>query len=141
MLEATARRAERKQTQTRDEMETEVWEELSGSTAHHGERLADVDDDDDDGDDDGEGPVYNPKNLPLGWDGKPIPYWLYKLHGLDQKYGCEICGNFTYYGRRAFDRHFSEWRHAHSMRCLGAAGARRRARSLRRETPTRRGRR
>jgi splicing factor 3A subunit 3 len=18
---------------------------------------------------------YNPKNLPLGWDGKPIPYW------------------------------------------------------------------
>jgi len=27
-------------------------------------------------------PVYNPKNLPLGWDGKPIPYWLYKLHGL-----------------------------------------------------------
>jgi splicing factor 3A subunit 3 len=27
-------------------------------------------------------PIYNPKNLPLGWDGKPIPYWLYKLHGL-----------------------------------------------------------
>lgn len=22
---------------------------------------------------------YNPKNLPLGWDGKPIPYWLYKV--------------------------------------------------------------
>lgn len=31
-------------------------------------------------DDDGSVP-YNPKNLPLGWDGKPIPYWLYKLHG------------------------------------------------------------
>jgi len=30
--------------------------------------------------DDGSVP-YNPKNLPLGWDGKPIPYWLYKLHG------------------------------------------------------------
>jgi hypothetical protein len=21
-------------------------------------------------------------NYPVGWDGKPIPYWLYKLHGL-----------------------------------------------------------
>ena len=39
---------------------------------------------------------YNPKNLPLGWDGKPIPYWLYKLHGLNISYGCEICGNYTY---------------------------------------------
>ncbi|KAK6053477.1 hypothetical protein COOONC_09016 [Cooperia oncophora] len=29
-----------------------------------------------------DGIPYNPKNLPLGWDGKPIPYWLYKLHGL-----------------------------------------------------------
>ncbi len=28
--------------------------------------------------------VYNPLKLPLGWDGKPIPYWLYKLHGLNQ---------------------------------------------------------
>jgi splicing factor 3A subunit 3 len=41
----------------------------------------DNDDDDDDNDKD-EGPLYNPLNLPLGWDGKPIPYWLYKLHGL-----------------------------------------------------------
>ena len=39
---------------------------------------------------------YNPKNLPLGWDGKPIPYWLYKLHGLNISYNCEICGNYTY---------------------------------------------
>ena len=28
--------------------------------------------------------IYNPLKLPLGWDGKPIPYWLYKLHGLNQ---------------------------------------------------------
>lgn len=28
--------------------------------------------------------VYNPLKLPLGYDGKPIPYWLYKLHGLNQ---------------------------------------------------------
>lgn len=62
---------------------------------------------------------YNPKNLPLGWDGKPIPYWLYKLHGLNINYICEICGNFTYKGPKAFQRHFSEWRHAHGMRCLG----------------------
>jgi splicing factor 3A subunit 3 len=33
-------------------------------------------------------PIYNPKNLPLGWDGKPIPYWLYKLHGLGIEYKC-----------------------------------------------------
>lgn len=67
----------------------------------------------------GEDIPYNPKNLPLGWDGKPIPYWLYKLHGLNISYNCEICGNFTYKGPKAFQRHFAEWRHAHGMRCLG----------------------
>lgn len=66
---------------------------------------------------DGE-PTYNPKNLPLGWDGKPIPYWLYKLHGLSIEYKCEICGNYSYWGRRAFERHFQEWRHAYGMKCL-----------------------
>jgi splicing factor 3A subunit 3 len=69
--------------------------------------------------DDADDVPYNPKNLPLGWDGKPIPYWLYKLHGLNISYNCEICGNFTYKGPKAFQRHFSEWRHAHGMRCLG----------------------
>ncbi|CAB3405135.1 unnamed protein product [Caenorhabditis bovis] len=62
---------------------------------------------------------YNPKNLPLGWDGKPIPYWLYKLHGLNISYSCEICGNQTYKGPKAFQKHFNEWRHSHGMRCLG----------------------
>mmetsp|Transcript_12242 Transcript_12242/g.19681 ORF Transcript_12242/g.19681 Transcript_12242/m.19681 type:complete len:324 (+) Transcript_12242:178-1149(+) len=70
-------------------------------------------------DSDDEGPVYNPLNLPLGWDGKPIPYWLYKLHGLGVEFKCEVCGGASYMGRRAFDRHFQEWRHAHGMRCLG----------------------
>uniref|UniRef100_A0A2K6PIP9 Splicing factor 3a subunit 3 n=1 Tax=Rhinopithecus roxellana TaxID=61622 RepID=A0A2K6PIP9_RHIRO len=42
--------------------------------------------------------IYNPKNLPLGWDGKPVPYWLYKFHGLNINYNCEICGNYTYQG-------------------------------------------
>lgn len=63
--------------------------------------------------------IYNPKNLPLGWDGKPIPYWLYKLHGLNISYTCEICGNAIYKGPKAFQKHFAEWRHAHGMRCLG----------------------
>jgi splicing factor 3A subunit 3 len=70
-------------------------------------------------DDDNDDVPYNPKNLPLGWDGKPIPYWLFKLHGLNINYNCEICGNYTYKGPKAFQRHFSEWRHAHGMRCLG----------------------
>lgn len=34
--------------------------------------------------DDEEHQIYNPLKLPMGWDGKPIPYWLYKLHGLGQ---------------------------------------------------------
>ncbi|KAJ0042765.1 hypothetical protein Pint_17711 [Pistacia integerrima] len=28
-------------------------------------------------------------------------------------------GNYSYWGRRAFERHFKEWRHQHGMRCLG----------------------
>ena len=42
----------------------------------------------------------------MGWDGKPIPYWLYKLHGLNKEYKCEICGGASYWGRRAFEKHF-----------------------------------
>ncbi|KYN15718.1 Splicing factor 3A subunit 3 [Trachymyrmex cornetzi] len=63
--------------------------------------------------------VYKLAELVSSWDGKPIPYWLYKLHGLNISYNCEICGNFTYKGPKAFQRHFAEWRHAHGMRCLG----------------------
>ena len=37
---------------------------------------------DNDSSDEEERPLYNPLNLPMGWDGKPIPYWLYRLHGL-----------------------------------------------------------
>jgi splicing factor 3A subunit 3 len=60
----------------------------------------------------------NPLNIPLGYDGKPIPYWLFRLHGLGIEYKCEICGNYGYWGPKAFERHFQEWRHAHAMRCL-----------------------
>ncbi|CAA0824676.1 splicing factor-related [Striga hermonthica] len=69
--------------------------------------------------DDEDQQIYNPLKLPMGWDGKPIPYWLYKLHGLGQEFKCEICGNHSYWGRRAYERHFKEFRHQHGMRCLG----------------------
>lgn len=72
----------------------------------------------DDEDEDDERPKYNPKNLPMGWDGRPIPYWLYKLHGLGVEFKCEICGGASYWGRRAFEKHFQEWRHAYGMKCL-----------------------
>ncbi|GFF35136.1 splicing factor 3a subunit 3, putative [Aspergillus udagawae] len=70
-------------------------------------------------DDEGDERIYNPLKLPLAWDGKPIPYWLYKLHGLGVEYPCEICGNFVYMGRRAFDKHFSEALHIFGLKCLG----------------------
>ncbi|MCL7046318.1 hypothetical protein MKW94_017841 [Papaver nudicaule] len=66
-----------------------------------------------------EKPIYNPLKLPTGWDNKPIPYWLYKLHGLGQEFKCEICGTHSYWGRRAFERHFREPRHQGGMQCLG----------------------
>ena len=50
--------------------------------------------------------VKNPKKLPMGWDGKPIPFWLFKLHGLGIEFKCEICGNASYWGRRAYEKHF-----------------------------------
>ena len=67
----------------------------------------------------GDEKVYNPLKLPLAWDGKPIPFWLYKLHGLGVEFQCEICGNYVYMGRRAFDKHFSEQRHIYGLKCLG----------------------
>ncbi|KAK5113464.1 hypothetical protein LTR85_010892 [Meristemomyces frigidus] len=72
-----------------------------------------------DDDDDADEKVYNPLKLPLAWDGKPIPFWLYKLHGLGVEFPCEICGNYVYMGRRAFDKHFSEARHIYGLKCLG----------------------
>ncbi|KAI9818237.1 MAG: hypothetical protein M1832_004453 [Thelocarpon impressellum] len=74
---------------------------------------------DEDSDSDSDDKIYNPLKLPLAWDGKPIPYWLYKLHGLGVEFSCEICGNFVYMGRRAFDKHFNEARHIYGLKCLG----------------------
>jgi splicing factor 3A subunit 3 len=63
--------------------------------------------------------VSNPMNLPLGADGLPIPFWLWKLNGLGIEYNCEICGNFIYKGRKAFESHFGEKKHLHGLKCLG----------------------
>jgi splicing factor 3A subunit 3 len=113
VLDATLRRAERKLTRTTDEIRQELRDEEFGV-----ETAAVEEEEEEDEEQAIDAPIYNPKNLPLGWDGRPIPYWLYKLHGLDVSYVCEICGNQTYWGRRAFDQHFNEWRHSHGMRCL-----------------------
>ncbi|ODQ77082.1 hypothetical protein BABINDRAFT_163817 [Babjeviella inositovora NRRL Y-12698] len=63
--------------------------------------------------------VENPNNMPLGIDGKPMPFWLYKLQGLSKGFTCEICCNETYRGRRGFASHFFEPRHIHGLKCLG----------------------
>ncbi|CCH45124.1 CWF complex protein sap61 [Wickerhamomyces ciferrii] len=89
------------------------------------EELSSSDDDEENGDSNDEenqdfnNGVYNPLNLPIGFDGQPIPYWLWKLHGLGKKYNCEICGDYTYQGRKAFEKHFLEPRHIHGLKCLG----------------------
>lgn len=66
-----------------------------------------------------DGRIYNPLKLPMGWDGKPIPFWLYKLHGLGVEFKCEICSDFVYMGRKTFEKHFQEARHSFGMRALG----------------------
>jgi len=120
-LDATIRRIQRRQTQTLNEREREVEEELYGNQDDLFMQQQDTEknNNDDDDDDDDDQPIYNPKGVPLGWDGKPIPYWLFKLHGLNHYYPCEICGNESYRGRRNFEKHFSEAKHAFGMKCLG----------------------
>ncbi|OSS46945.1 hypothetical protein B5807_08897 [Epicoccum nigrum] len=102
---------ERKQGMTERERQQEL-EQLYSEQPAEGTK-------DEDEESDGEDKIYNPLKLPLAWDGKPIPYWLYKLHGLGVEFPCEICGNFVYMGRRAFDKHFNEARHIHGLKCLG----------------------
>ena len=108
---------ERKQGMTERERQQELTNLMreSGPTVQEGPG----EDGDGDDDEDGEEKIYNPLKLPLAWDGKPIPFWLYRLHGLGVEFPCEICGNFVYMGRRAFDKHFNEPRHLHGLRCLG----------------------
>lgn len=115
-IEVTIRRIERRQTQTLKERETEMENDLYGAPVEFNSKSSEAAADSDDEDD---APIYNPKNIPLDFDGKPIPYWLFKLHGLNHYYPCEICGGESYRGRRAFELHFAEQRHASAMRVLG----------------------
>ena len=117
-LDATARRAERRLTQTTNEKEKEMEEEVNGAFDDAANKDGEGNSDSDDSDDE-EAPIYNPKGVPLGWDGKPIAYWLFKLHGLNHFYPCEICGNESYRGRHNFEKHFAETKHAYGMKCLG----------------------
>lgn len=103
-LEETVAAIERKHARTHEEA-------LADAEDAEGADLPSSDDDDD--------RVHNPLALPLGFDGRPIPYWLYKLHGLNQEFRCEICGGASYWGRREFERHFRDARHAQGMRSLG----------------------
>ncbi|KAL3706168.1 Pre-mRNA-splicing factor sap61 [Talaromyces marneffei ATCC 18224] len=112
--EATRVNVERKQGMTERERQMEI-EALMADTELSSGAFGREEESDEEGDD----KIYNPLKLPLAWDGKPIPYWLYKLHGLGVEYPCEICGNFVYMGRRAFDKHFSEARHIYGLKCLG----------------------
>ncbi|KAL9225751.1 hypothetical protein vseg_001640 [Gypsophila vaccaria] len=107
-LERTVEHVSNRQAMTRKEADADVAD-------HDSLGLDAVEEDE--GDDDG-GVVYNPLKLPLGSDGKPIPYWLYKLQGLGQKFNCEICGDHGYKGRREFEMHFKGKRHERGMRCL-----------------------
>ncbi|KAH7396124.1 hypothetical protein BKA66DRAFT_566630 [Pyrenochaeta sp. MPI-SDFR-AT-0127] len=102
---------ERKQGMTERERQQEL-EQLYSEAPDAGAK-------EEENDSDGEDKIYNPLKLPLAWDGKPIPFWLYKLHGLGVEFPCEVCGNFVYMGRRAFDKHFNEPRHIHGLKCLG----------------------
>lgn len=121
---ATKENADRKKTLTDKE-----WLEEQVNTQHltilSSKRKDTNNGDEQDGEDsdsDDLDKTYNPLKLPLGWDGKPIPYWLYRLHGLGNEFQCEICGNHVYMGRKAFDRHFNEAKHVHGLRCLGISG-------------------
>lgn len=117
---------ERKQGMTERERQAELdalFAEDDAAVAASSHRRGTGDDDNSDAESDSSEKIYNPLKLPLAWDGKPIPYWLYKLHGLGVEFTCEICGNFVYMGRRAFDKHFSEARHIYGLKCLGVTGS------------------
>ena len=115
---ATRVNVERKQGMTERERQQEL-EALFAESSDPYYAAGAGGDGDSDAESDSSEKIYNPLKLPLAWDGKPIPFWLYKLHGLGVEFPCEICGNFVYMGRRAFDKHFSEGRHVYGLKCLG----------------------
>lgn len=77
------------------------------------EELKNKNDDDDEDDD------VNSKDLPIGPDGRPMPFWLYRLQGLHRSFECEICGNVSYKGRLLFEKHFNNTKHQQGLKFLG----------------------
>jgi len=123
-VQATRAQVEKKATSTYEEFAADMQDQREdelrqAAGAADGAGAGAMAGEDEEEEDDDKDIIYNPLKLPVGWDGKPIPYWLYKLHGLNQEFKCEICGDFSYFGRRAFEKHFKEARHQHGMRCLG----------------------
>ncbi|WWC96929.1 hypothetical protein V866_003804 [Kwoniella sp. B9012] len=110
-LEETRLETARKMALTARERETELEEQEEAPPVP-----VDLGNDEAEGEDDEK--IYNPLKLPLGHDGRPIPYWLFKLHGLGVTFECEICQQ-TMQGRRAFDKHFTEGKHLLALRALG----------------------
>jgi splicing factor 3A subunit 3 len=94
-LNDTKSNVERKFSLTAREREQELLEQAKPTSAPAKKGDTNVDGEEEEE----EERIYNPLKLPLGWDGKPIPYWLYKLHGLGVEYRCEICSDHVYMGR------------------------------------------
>lgn len=92
-LQASRDEVQRRMALTSREREEEL--EQQEEQAPPAETAAEGEDEDEDED----GKIYNPLKLPLGWDGKPIPFWLYKLHGLGVTFECELCSE-NYRGRK-----------------------------------------
>ena len=110
---ATIEKLEKRHAQTYEEFVADMEAELEDDVAEN--VFADEEEDEE---------VHNPLKIPLGFDGKPIPYWMYKLHGLNHEFTCEICGNTTYYGRRQFEKHFLEVKHVSGLKALGIPSSR-----------------
>lgn len=111
VVTATVAEIEKKQART-------LREQLEAMDHNSEDDLVEEDDVSDEDEED-QGFVKQIRNYPVGWDGEPIPYWLYRLHGLGVEYKCEICGNTSYWGRRAFEKHFEEYKHQNGMKLLG----------------------
>eukprot|EP00999_Lentomonas_sp_LEN2_P001993 NODE_316_length_1647_cov_94.836842_g284_i0.p1 GENE.NODE_316_length_1647_cov_94.836842_g284_i0~~NODE_316_length_1647_cov_94.836842_g284_i0.p1 ORF type:complete len:501 (-),score=94.67 NODE_316_length_1647_cov_94.836842_g284_i0:77-1579(-) len=129
VVTATKEHCIKKLSRTRAEVEQELeqedeetyraFQQLKEARAAAANKLIEEEEDDEDE----EPKMNNPLDLPLGWDGKPIPYWLYKLHGLGVTYTCDICGS-RQRGPRAHERHFQEFRHTSALRNLGIPNTR-----------------
>jgi splicing factor 3A subunit 3 len=119
-IESTAQFIIRKQTRSYEELladrKAELQAEIKANKPQNGENNAEANEEQ-------LAPIYNPLNLPMGWDGKPIPVWLYKLQQLNQEFTCEICGNYRYRGPKEFSAHFNDSRHGYGLKCLGLANS------------------